>query len=398
MLKISKGDFEVFLKIVVMIAVIVGAAFLLYVLWLLRSVVVLFLISLVLVFILRPAVDWFSKGSVKFKNGKTINIRIPRILSIFLVFALVFLLLFFIVTPIINLMIAQANSLFQNLDKITGSISEWAEKILKVKDAQIQSYINTIQNNLQEFLVSTIKSLPGLLQSIFTTFAGYIFNAFIILIITIFFLLDWDKINLVIFSLIPQKTSDTAKGLLGAVYKQIWGYIKAQASLSFMIGALIAILSFILGSEAFLIIGIVVALGEMVPYIGPIVSFSVGFLLVLFTAISHADFSLLLWYSVGFLVIEQILAQAIAAPLIAKKANTHPLLVILVMFSFATLFSPYAVLLAVPFLVFARAIFSYLVSEKRVLEKLGIALEPTTPPLSPLISKLRKPFGKTDRQ
>ncbi len=399
MLKISKGDFEIFLKIVVMIAVIVGAAFLLYILWLLRSVVILFLISLVLVFLLRPAVDWFSKGSVKFKKGKTINIRIPRIISILLVFALVFILLFFIVTPIINLMIAQANSLFQNIDKITGSISDWAEKIFKVNNAQIQSYIDTIQSNLQDFLVSTIKSLPGLLQSIFTTFAGYVFNAFIILIITIFFLLDWDKINLVLFSLLPQKTADTARGLLGAVYKQIWAYIKAQASLSFMIGTLIAILSFILGSEAFLIIGIVVALGEMVPYIGPIVSFSVGFLLVLFTAISPpANLSLLAWYSVGFLVIEQILAQAVAAPLIAKKANTHPLLVILVMFSFATLFSPYAVLLAVPFLVFARAIFSYLISEKKVLEKLGIALEPTTPPLSPLISKLRKPFGKSENK
>ncbi len=403
MLKISKGDFEVFLKIVVMIAVIVGAAFLLYLLWLLRSVVILFLISLVFVFLLRPAVDFLSKGSIKFKSSKALNLRVPRILSILLVLMLVFLIVFFIAAPTISKMIDQANNLFNsvkdNLSAVSDSVSGWIRDIFKISNQQIQSYVTTIQANIEEFLYNTVKSLPGILQSVFATFAGYLFNTFIILIITIFFLLDWDRINLVMFSILPAKTAETSKGLLGAVYKQIWAYIKAQATLSFMIGALIAILCLALGlSDAFLIIGIVVALGEMVPYIGPLISFSVGFLLVLVSAISTGNFSILAWYSIGFFAIEQVLAQAVAAPLIAKKANTHPLLVILVMFSFASLFSPYAVLLAVPFLVFARAIFSYLISEKKVLEKLGIALEPATPPLSPLITRLRKPFAKEARK
>jgi predicted PurR-regulated permease PerM len=400
-LKISQGDFEVFLKIVIMVAVIVGAAFLLYLLWLLRSVLILFLISLVFVFLLRPAVDWLSNGKIKFPNGKNLKLRIPRILSVLIVIIIVFAIIFFIAVPTITTMIDQANSLFNsvktNLSAVSDNVTNWITNTFKINNKQVQTYLASIQTNIEEFLYNTVKSLPGLLQNIFTTFAGYLFNTFIILIITIFFLLDWHKINEVLFSLLPQKTADTAKGLLGAVYKQIWDYIKAQATLSFMIGTLIAILCIILGlKDVFLIIGIVVALGEMVPYVGPLISFSVGLLLVLVNAVTTGNFSLLLWYAGGFLVIEQILAQAVAAPLIAKKANTHPLLVILVMFSFTTLFSPYAVLLAVPFLVFAKAIIGYLVGEQKVLEKLGIALEPSAPPLSPLITRLRKPTTKKD--
>lgn len=409
MLKVSKGDLEVFLKIIIAIAVIVGAAFLIYVLWLLRSVIILFVIALVFVFLLRPAVDWLSKGKIDIKmlrfgtktliKPKTINIKLPRLLSVFTVVILMFVIVLFIATPTITKTIDQANSLFSsvsnNLPSISNKVTEWVKTSFKINNQQIQTYVNSVQTSIESFLYSAIKQLPDILKSIFTTFAGYLFNTFIILIIAIFFLLDWEAINRVLFSLLPQKTAETTKGLLHAVYVQIWGYIKAQVSLSFMIGALIAILCLILGlSDAFLIIGVVVAIGEMVPYIGPMISFSVGFLLTFVTAITTGNFGLLVWYSVGFLIIEQILAQAVAAPLIAKKANTHPLLVILVMFSFSTLFSPYAVLLAVPFLVFARSIVSYLVSEKKVLEKLGIALEPAAPPLSPLISRLRQPFVK----
>lgn len=409
MLKVSKGDLEVFLKIIIAIAVIVGAALFLYLLWLLRSVLVLFLISLVFVFLLRPAVDWLSKGRIEVKSLKlgsktlikqrTINIRLPRILSVFIVLIMLFMIVIFIATPTITKTIDQANSLFTSvndkLPNISNTVKDWIEKSFKITNEQVQTYLSSVQASIENFLFSTVKQLPDILKNLFSTFAGYIFNTFIILIITIFFLLDWETVNKVIFSLLPTKTAETAKGLLHAVYKQIWDYIKAQASLSFMIGALIAILCLILKMyDAFLIVGIVVAIGEMVPYIGPLISFSVGFLLAFVYAIKSGDFSILTWYSIGFLVIEQVLAQAVAAPLIAKKANTHPLLVILVMFSFSTLFSPYAVLLAVPFLVFAKAIINYLVSEKKMLEKLGIALEPATPPLSPLISRLRQPFVK----
>lgn len=409
MLKISKGDLEVFLKIIIAIAVIVGVTLFVYLLWLLRSVLVLFLTSLVLVFLLRPAVDWLSKGHIDVKSLKfgsktlirprMINIKLPRILAVFIVVILLLITVIFIATPTITKTIDQANSLFTSvsdkLPDISNKVTEWVKTSFKITNEQIQTYLTSVQSSIENFLYGTVKQLPDILKNLFSTFAGYLFNTFIILIITIFFLLDWEAINRVLFSLLPQKTADTAKGLLHAVYIQIWGYIKAQASLSFMIGTLIAILCFFLGlTDAFLIIGIVVAIGEMVPYIGPMISFSVGFLLTFVTAITTGNFSLLVWYSVGFLVIEQILAQAVAAPLIAKKANTHPLLVILVMFSFSTLFSPYAVLLAVPFLVFAKAIFNYLISEKKMLEKLGIALEPAAPPLSPLISRLRQPFVK----
>ena len=404
MLTISKGEYEQFLKIVLAMVVLILAGLFIYVLFLLRSVLFLFLSSLVFVFLLRPGVEFLSNGIIRFKNGRIIHLKVPRILSIFIVYILLFLLISFILLPTFQTLLNQANELIKNVNvsSIKNSILDWVKSLIPPESiGGLTRAVNSLFENLDKWIGTLSTTIITLITDTATAAVGWIFNAFIIFIITTFFLLDWRYINAALFSLIPRISRPNVVNLLTSVYKQIWDYVKAQLLLSMLTGTLVGLLCLVIGlRNAALIVGIVVALGEIVPYIGPLFSFSVGFLLILSSAISSGNFSVIFFYVLGFVLLEQVLAQAIAAPLLARKAKTHPLLVILTMFSFLTLFGPFAVLLAIPFLVLVKATFNYLISENKLLERLGIDLEPSYPSedSSQLIARLRKPFTKPIRK
>lgn len=401
MLTVSKGEFHLYLKIVLGFIVVPILFFLLV--WLLiqlRSVLILFLFALVFVFLLRPVVDFFSNGKIKL-GKKEIRFKIPRLLSVLLTYILLMLIIFWILFPAFQILIGQANDLASafnpdNISKIKGTIEDLVMNLTKGSGKEtiskgIDSAFIALQDTLKSFTGVIVKGLADLA----TTAAGILFNAFIIMIITTFFLLDWRYINAALFAFLPDTARTQTKSLMASISSQIWGYVGAQALLSVLTGTLIGILALILGLPSALLIGIIVAMGEMVPYIGPLISFSIGLILATVSSLtSGGSLWTVLYYIIGFLVIEQGLAQAIAAPVLAKKAQTHPLLVILVMFSFYNLFGPLSVLLAVPFLVFIKSVIIYLNREHKLFKRLGIDLNSYYNPeaQSPLIARLRQPF------
>ncbi|MCK5743109.1 MAG: AI-2E family transporter, partial [Caldisericia bacterium] len=159
----------------------------------------------------------------------------------------------------------------------------------------------------------------------------------------------------------------------------------------------------ILGLPSAFVIGIIVAFGEMVPYIGPVITFTIGLLLAVASAIQTGSWSVVLYYSIGFIIIEQSIDLIISKPLFAKVTQTHPLLILFAVFAFSILFGPFAILLAIPFLVFVKAIFEYFRKETNIFSKFGIALEPYSSAVpsihnSKLLKKLRKPFSRLKKK
>ncbi|NLI39973.1 MAG: AI-2E family transporter [Caldisericales bacterium] len=408
MLVITRGELNHYFKILLGVFAPIIAIFLIYILFVqLSSVIVLFISSLVFVFLARPLVEFFNRGKIKLPKGKELHMKLPRIVAVVLVYLLIICLFVVVLVPAFQVLIGQARTLSEafsstNLKILKETVAEWLSGITNgISTETLKTALDSVFEKLQSSLGAISGFIVKGLADIATAAAGILFQAFIILIISTFFLLDWKYINAALFALLPNNNSrNNIKKLLASVYTQIWGYVRTQFLLSLFTGTLIGLLCFILGVPSALIIGIIVALGEMVPYIGPLFSFSIGLLLAAVAALPTpinpgGSFYILIGFVLGFLVIEQGLAQAIAAPVLAKKAQTHPLLVIVVMFSFYNLFGPMSVLLAVPFLVTLKAIFAYLTSENKLFKRLGIDLESyyQSNATSPLIARLRQPFS-----
>lgn len=408
MLVITRGELNHYFKILLGVLAPIMAIFLIYILFTkLSPFIVLFVSSLVFVFVARPLVEFFNHGKIRLPKGKELHLKLPRIVAVLLVYLLIICLFVVVLVPAFQALIGQAKTLSEafsstNLKILKETVTDWLSSLTNGVSPET---LNTALNSVFEKLQSSLGAISGFivkgLADIATAAAGILFQAFIILIISTFFLLDWRYINAAMFAMLPNNTSrNNIKKLFASIYTQIWTYVKTQFLLSLFTGTMISLLCFILGIPSALIIGIIVALGEMVPYIGPLFSFSIGTLLAAVAALPtpinpSGSFYILIWYVIGFLAIEQGLTQAIATPVLAKKAQTHPLLVIIVMFSFYNLFGPLSVLLAVPFLVTLKAMFAYLTSENKLFKRLGIDLESyyQSNATSPLIARLRRPFS-----
>ncbi len=463
MIQITRGELNGFLKVLLAIAVVLLICLLFYGLWLLRSLLLLFLISLVFVFLVRPMVDFLSRGSFKVAKKKKVQLKLPRVLSIVISFLVIITIMVWIIIPaskVIGTQVTELADTFQQLDvnEIKNSVEGWIVNLTlngegrHVSNALTLSYgtaIDSIENrisvldpvenadeieeldgiindlqyqilvispsaSISETIDTALQNLSSWLSSLATSIisgtvnlvgkiANGIFNGLIILIITIFLLLDWDLANAVLFSIFPNKTGNVVKGVLANVYEKIWTYVRAQSLLSATTGILVGLMCAILGLPSAFIIGVIVAFGEMVPYVGPILSFTLGLLLAFASAIPTGNWSIILYYSIGFIIIEQTIDLLISKPLFAKVTQTHPLLIVFVMFAFSTLFGPFAILLAIPFLVFVKAIFEYFRQNTDVFAKFGIAVEPyesKVPSLSEsaLLKKLRKPFSRLKKK
>jgi predicted PurR-regulated permease PerM len=464
MIQISKGELNGFLKLLLGIGVLLLIALGIYFLWLLRSFLLLCIVALILVFLLRPMVDFLSRGSFKIARRKKVQLKLPRILSITIVFMVLITVLFWIIFPAVQILVAQVSDLtetFQQTDlvEVKDTVAGWVVSITQgndtkyISDSLGESYstaVKSIQKRIRymsnaeepdeeliadleetieelrykilitspsssvsETIDKALESLTTWLSSLASTLisgtvnlvgkvANWIFNGFIVLILTIFLLVDWDLVNAALFSLFPNETSKTMRGLFANVYQKIWTYVRAQSLLSATTGLLVGSLCVILGLPSAFIIGIIVALGEMVPYIGPIISFSIGLLLAIASAIPTASWSIVFWYCIGFILIEQSIDLIISKPLFAKVTQTHPLLIIVAMFAFTILFGPFAILLAIPFLVLVKAIYEYLGKETNIFSRFGISLEYSSkvPSISNsnLLKNLRKPFSRLNKK
>ncbi len=465
MIQITRGEQDGFLKILIGIAVVLLIALLFYGLWLLRSFLLLCLLSLVLVFLVRPMVDFLSRGSFKISRRKKVQLKLPRMLSITIVFLVMLTVVFWIIFPAVRIVGSQVSDLtdtFQQMDlqEVKSSVEGWIMNMTRsgggsrvtdslgvsystaiksienrirfldeendshqrmiarfgniVDDLQYQIIVTSPSASVSDTIDSAIQNMTSWLSSIASSVimgvgnlvgkvANWLFNGFMILIITIFLLLDWDMVNAVFFSLFPNKTGNVVKGVLANVYNKIWIYVRAQSLISATTGLLVGGMCAILGLPSAFIIGIIVAFGEMVPYIGPVITFTIGLLLAVASAIQTGSWSVVLYYSIGFIIIEQSIDLIISKPLFAKVTQTHPLLILFAVFAFSILFGPFAILLAIPFLVFVKAILEYFRKETNVFSKFGIALEPYSSAVpsihnSKLLKKLRKPFSRLKKK
>lgn len=151
--------------------------------------------------------------------------------------------------------------------------------------------------------------------------------------------------------------------------RKIRVWLLAQLGLSIMIGALSAIGLWLLGVKYFLILGIIAAILELVPVIGPVISGVVAFLI----AISQS-FTLGLWVVLLFFIIQQ-LENNLLLPLIMRRAmRIHPVIVLIALIAGGHAAGLMGAILAVPIALLAQEIFNYLAEQKshQMEAKLGI--------------------------
>jgi predicted PurR-regulated permease PerM len=192
------------------------------------------------------------------------------------------------------------------------------------------------------------------------SFVLLLFSAILIVVISIYMLLDMQRLEQLIDARFPPYGGAP---LTQRIEGALWGYLKGQAILSTVIGTSAGVGMYILGvtglvegaQEYALLFGLWTAFVEVIPYIGPWVSAVPPALFALFADPPWG----VLWVGVLFLFIYQVEGHIVVPNVMAGALRLHPLLVIFGLLAGGALYGIAGVLVALPTMAGGRAIWEF---------------------------------------
>ena len=166
---------------------------------------------------------------------------------------------------------------------------------------------------------------------------------------------------------LPQIYEKAALEVFRRFKNKVRHWLLAQLGLSLVIGIIVSIGLWLLGVEYALTLGLLAAVFELVPVIGPIIAGSVALLISL-----SESFSLALYVLIFFFLVQQ-LENNILVPLVYRKlARVHPIMVLVALLAGGQAAGIFGMLLAVPIAILVQEIFSYIAERKARETGLGI--------------------------
>lgn len=300
----------------------------LWVLYLVRDIIALLIVSIIFVSAIEPAVDWLQRK------------KIPRSASVLGIYAIIIALLGIAISFIIPPIVDQFQALSENYPT-------YSEKVMDLFGG-IESFINrnhiTIDTN--QLIGNLGNEFSSFSRNIFSTTLG-VFSGIISLVVifslTFYMSVEEDGIKKFIVSITPRKHRDYVIDITDRIKHKIGKWLIGQLLLMLSVFLLVYIGLTLVGVPYALILGIFAGVMEIVPYIGPIISaipgVVIGFLISPITGL----LALLVY------VLAQQIENHILTPQIMKRAvGLNPITVIIVLLIGAKLGGVMGAILAIP--------------------------------------------------
>jgi predicted PurR-regulated permease PerM len=347
---------------------LVGLPIVLVLVWIVASatghVVFLFLIAALVALLLDPIVRGLQRA------------RLPRGLSVVFVYLSFLAALGLVIVAIATAVVGQTktaatrfNDYFTNRHGSTGqtSASRDVDRLQHwlnthhLKSIQIDQRGHKLVRQIQrrdvgKYTNKIVTFVEGAAISIGKT----LFSTVLLLVVSVYMLLDMERFGRVIDRRYPPRPGEDP--LLRTIEHALASYVRGQLLLSLIIGTSAGFGLWVLAAVGLLphaqqyalLFGGVVAITEVIPYLGPWLG---AIPPIIYAAVVHPISAL--WVALLFLGIHQIEGHVVVPNVMGNALRLHPLLVI---FGLASGFEVYGLpgaLIALPLLAVARAIWEF---------------------------------------
>ncbi len=171
-------------------------------------------------------------------------------------------------------------------------------------------------------------------------------NLIIVPVAMFYFLKDWPKLMPIVDSLFPSKNLERRKAVLADVDRVLYGYVRGQATVALLVGTLGAIAYSILGIPYAGLLGVILAVSDLVPIVGMIFSaFIVELVIFLTMQLNFAVIASGILVIVGLHMVE---VYIVGPRIIGQGIGVPPILMILALLVFGFFFGFVGLLVAVP--------------------------------------------------
>jgi len=305
----------------------------------------IFFVSIVISLGIDPIISFFEGRGVK------------RLLAVLIVFFSVFILIaggIYFMIPIISI---EATGFLTQIHDIVYSIFGVGLPI-NLLDA-----FTVGRDKLFDFLSSQNISVADTLKNFFTTAVSVVAT----IIISFYLSIEKEGPERLLRVILPDIYEGPVLRVFHRFSVKIRKWFSAQLTLSFIMGIIVSVGMWIMGVKYAIILGILAAIFELVPAIGPIL---VGF--ISFIVAVSDSFSLGVYAVLFFFVIHQLENHVFIPLIIGKTMKVHPVVVIMALFAGYEIAGFIGIVLSVPLAVIAQEIFNYLAEQKEQRPYLGI--------------------------
>jgi predicted PurR-regulated permease PerM len=306
------------------------------------SILAPFVVSLILAYILNPIVN------------KAEQWRIPRWLTslfiILLLIALVSLVLFFV----LPVALAQFEGILNSISVVFNDFNNWivrsgilttlekygitSDEVKKTLQTYFTPRIEDILKNLLRWMLALLSSLSSIVTQIF----------YIVLLpfLTFYLLTDFPRIVAAVLRLFPTSVRARVEEY-GRLADQVIGlYLRGILTVAFLQGVMVFLLFSLVGIKYALVLGVIAAALDLVPYFGLIITMVLAGIVA-----SFSDPPVLpkVLFALGSIEVLRIFETMYLAPrIVGNKVGLHPLLIIFSILVFFHFIGFIGLLVAVP--------------------------------------------------
>jgi len=327
-------------------------------------------ISLVILFYLLHSLSWLiTYFSVAFILAYffdpiyefLLKKKVPKILSILIIFSIIISLLIIIIFVVIPSLINQLTILYNEVPNLFG---EYQALILSLKP-QLSNFINpeNVEILIKENFSELQRNILGFSQNIIIYLSGTVssitFGIVIIPLILFYLLRDIMIFKENLYNFVSKKNKEEFKNIIEKIDSIISGFIRGRLVICTIVGVIIGVGLYFLNLKFAFIIGIISGVLNFIPYLGPIV----GLFLALIFALGQPWWILLL-IIILFVFANQVEAMYLNPTILGKELGLHPLTVIFSMLVCGQILGILGVLIAVPLVAILKVLFvKYLIQE-----------------------------------
>ncbi len=310
-----------------------------------RNLVGVVLFALVVASAMEPAVSWFERK------------RIPRALSVLLIYVIVFLVLataFYLVVP--NL-VSEVSSFATSFPSFLED-PVYLEKVFKYvpfSGDSLSPLFSEVFVGLQE-KISTFTG--GFLKVAIDVFGGAM-SFLLMMVLSFYFAVQKNALEVFLRIVTPVEYESYVLNLWQKARGKIGRWMQGQILLGILVGILVFLGLTILRVEYALSFAVLAAIFELMPIFGPILA-SLPPIFVAFLQ----DPKLGLAVFVLFLIIQQFENHLIYPLVVRKIVGVPPILVILSIITGGTIAGFFGILLAIPFAIVLTEVLNYVTVKK----------------------------------
>ncbi len=324
-----------------------------------------FLIGLLISYILflpcRKIENALLKSRFKFISKRA---RGMAVIATYIIFTLIIIILINCIFPVVRDSIVDlVGNIPEYYDTLVNKYNELPEDSLLKKDIIKEKMSELTNIDIKQYLNISNDKIMEYVKNIINIFSG-IFDVFVSIVVSVYILLQRSAIvkslrrfARAVFNRDTYKALDTYFTRANEVF---FTFITSQLLDAVIVGILTTIAMLILRVKYAPLIGFMIGLFNLIPYVGAIVAVIIGILITLITG----GFGKALAMAIVVIVLQQIDANIINPKIIGSSLKTSPLLVLFSITIGGAYFGIIGMFLGVPFAVVIKSILTDFIDSK----------------------------------